>query len=108
MSTWMPLIGATLGALAGTEIARRRCVRTGTTFCFQPLWLYYSLSAAGVAIAMFFVLTAEQALASPSRDAVLALIISACGAFAVVGVQTTIELSIAKRKIKTLQDAARG
>ena len=108
MSTWIPLIGATVGALAGTEIARRRCARNGTTFCFQPLWLYYSLSAAGVALAMFFVLTAEQALVSPKRDAVLALIVSACGAFAIVGVQATIELNIAKRMIRTLQDDARG
>ena len=108
MSTLMPLIGAAVGAVVGTGIARRRCARTGGTFCFQPLWLYYSLSAAGVAFAMFFVLTAEQALASPSKDAVLALIVSACGAFAIVGVQTTIELNIAKRMIRTLQDNTRG
>ena len=107
MSTLMPLIGATVGALVGTEIARRRCVRTGGTFCFQPLWLYYLLSAAGVAFAMFFVLTAEQALASPSRNAVLALIVSACGAFAIVGVQASIELNIAKRLIRSFEDSAR-
>ena len=106
MAVWMTMIGATLGALIGSEIARHRCSRDGKAFCFQPLWLYYSLSVAGIACVLFFAHTAEQALATPSKDAVLALIVSAVGAFVIMVVQTTIELNAAKRTVRMLQDNA--
>jgi hypothetical protein len=96
MINWYLVVLGPLGAIVGTEIARRRMAAAGNIYSFQPVWMNRVLVGAGTFALMLFLEAARAALADPTPFHLWTLILSAGAAHLALAVSLAKEVQCAK------------